>query len=139
MRTTLLSGIFSHILNNPDNEFVLALGGVQNDVIDLRYWPWGAEQDSDYPYAVSYIVSETNMKYINADVCHFEWQMMIFTNTITEGDNLASLCKRLFDNKILCYGTYFFNCIHNATFSAMRGEDADPFQTTVTFNCYMEM
>lgn len=137
MRRTLLSGIFNHLLNNPSDDFVQAIGGAANGGANMRYWPWGSVQNAQYPYAVSYIVSDVDVGAISGDISDFEWQMMIYTETMSEGNNLAALCKKLFNRHSLASEGRCFTCMYGVTTSPMRDSDADPFQITVTFSCYL--
>jgi len=137
MRSVLLSGIFSQIMGSPDNAFVQAIGGTDDDGNELRYWPWGAQQGAAYPYAVSYIVSDVDVGAISDDISDFEWQMMIYTETMTEGNALAEQCKELFSRQSLSFQSVCFTCMYGMTISPMRETDADPYQTTVTFSCYL--
>ncbi|MDL2315650.1 DUF3168 domain-containing protein [Desulfovibrio sp. OttesenSCG-928-A18] len=138
MRTALLTGIFSHLTANPDDAFVLALGGAANDGADLRYWPNGAPQRAAYPYAVAMLVSDLDVGAITADISEIQWRMMIFTRTLSEGNALAASCKKLFNRQVLSCGTGCFICRYEGTLPSLRESDTDPFETPVTFSCYLE-
>jgi hypothetical protein len=138
MRAALLTGIFSHLMANPDDAFVLALGGAGDDGANLRYWPDGAPQETSYPYAVAVVVSDVDAGAITDDIADMEWRMMLFTKTMTEGNTLASQCKKLFNRQSLSFGGGCFICRYEDTLPTLRESDADPFQTPVTFSCYLE-
>ena len=138
MRGKLLAAVFGHFLSNPGDAFVQALGGTADDAKDLRYWPWEAKQDVQYPYAVSQIVSDVDVGAITDDISDIEWQIMIYTETLTEGNNMASLCRKLFSRQELSYDGVCFVCMYDMTVSPMRESNADPFLTTVIFSCYLE-
>lgn len=138
MRTSLFTGIFSHIMANPDDSFVKALGGVANEGESLRYWPGGAPQRASYPYAVAMLVSDVDVGAITADISDMQWRMMIFTGNLSEGNALAASCKKLFNRQVLSYGTGCFICRYEGTLPSLRESDAEPFETPVTFSCYLE-
>ncbi len=139
MRQQLLSSIFNTLLNNGDNDFVLAIGGIEDELSNLRYWPWEAPQGfiGPYPYAVSYIVTDTDDGEITGDITDFEWQITIYTQTMSEGNSLADACKKLFSRQTLRYDGCTTTCRYNMTFSPMRDSNDDPFETTVRFSCYL--
>lgn len=131
MRGALLSGIGAYVAGNPSSDFVRGIGGEK-----FRYWPMEAEQRAQYPYAVSFIVSDVDVGAIHTPISEFEWQMMIFSKTLKQGNELAAACKRLFADASIEYepGCWFSN-IYLSTYSPMRSSDDEPFQTTVTFSC----
>ena len=138
MRELLLKTIGDHIIANPESAFALTLGGVEDDGKNLRYWPWEAGQREEYPYAVSFIVSDSDAGAIMTSITSFEWQMMLYTKTITEGNALARFCKALFaDASLVSAPGCAFTCVYLATYGPMREGNNDPFQTTVTFSCYI--
>ena len=136
MREALLSGIFSRLINSPAADFVLLLGGVDDGAATLRYWPDEAPQRVPYPYAVSFIVSDMDADAILTPISNFEWQMMIYSETLTAGNAMAKACKKLFADASIEYapGCWFTN-IYLSTYGPMRSHNEEPFQTTVTFSC----
>ena len=128
MREALLTAIYSHILANPDDPFVKAIGE--------NYAAWELPQGGPYPSAVSYIVSDMDSGAIGMEIPDFEWQMSIYSDDLTELNQLAAACKKLFADQSLpltAGPACSFTCGYEATFGPMRKDDTSPYQITVTF------
>lgn len=133
MREELLAGINAQICGNPDSDFARVIGGEKP-----RYWPYEAPQRDKYPYAVSFIVSDSDMQAIGFPISSMEWQMNCYAKTLPECNRLAAACRKLFDERPLLYAPgCSFTCTYLNTYGPMRADSAEPYQTVITFACYL--
>ena len=138
MRTALLTAIRSLAIADTEQPFTEAMTSVHPVTGDksYRFYAWEAPQDNELPFAVTYIVSDTDTGVIGARKAYIEWQLNIFTEYLTQGNDLAERCKELFDRQRLCANTKSFTCTYTSTVGPMRSDDTEPFQTIVIFSSF---
>ena len=132
MRNDLLIAIEKHMQANKDNPFVMAVSDADGNL--ARYAAWEGREDWPHPSAVSIITSETASARFDFDDSEFEWEMHIYSESLTELNMLADECRHLFSRKTITGKGCEFDCIWHEIVVDIRDEDTQPFHAAVAFS-----